>query len=168
MPAACGIQNLRPSLRDALAELSYFPSNRNSASHYDAPRIIIRLLLLNSFLIWLQNAGQAPLFIRARRAFKMPLPPRGRRSVQVMFAVDQLPWTVLPSVLAASAGIMLLQPTSQIIGMPDVKSARLDALQNVDAIHRCDFPRAAKSLFQSGTRGKYRTCDLPQVTLWPN
>jgi hypothetical protein len=49
--------------------------------------------------------------------------------------MSQSPRSVLLSVFSSSAGIVFFEPPSQVIGMPDVELACLEALQDIDVIH---------------------------------
>lgn len=83
--------------------------------------------------------------MRARRAFQIQLPFCSRRSVRVRLAVGQLPRAVLASVLSTSSGIVLLNPASQVVGMPDVESTCFDAPQDINIIHQFDIPMPAEA-----------------------
>jgi len=67
----------------------------------------------------------------------------------MMLAVGQNPRTILTSVFPTTSGIVLLDPTGQIISMPDVESACLKTLKYVDVIHQNGLLEYAHHVFFS-------------------
>jgi len=65
---------------------------------------VVKLFLVNSLSILLQDTGQFLLFVRTRRAFEIQLPLSSRRSVRMILAIDQLPRAVLVQVIISLLG----------------------------------------------------------------
>ena len=54
------------------------------------------------------------------------------------FIVKQLPGPILPRVFPASAVIMFFDSASQTVRMPNIEFAGLQALEDIDTVHKYD------------------------------
>jgi hypothetical protein len=132
------LRPLRPE-RSALAKLSYSPNNYDpkytiTASELQPPFLFTKQSLLSG-CISILNTSQTFLFLRTPRALKVHLSLCSGRPVRVRFVVKQSPRCVLSGVFSTSPGIMFFEPASEVIGMPDIESACLQALKDIDVIH---------------------------------
>ena len=57
------------------------------------------------------------------------------------FTVKQLPRPILPRVFPASAVIMFFDSASQIVRTPNIEFAGLQALEDIDTVHKYDLSR---------------------------
>ena len=130
---------LRPE-RSALAKLSYSPINYNQSYTITTSKLQSTFIPLNSLLlsdrISLQNTSQFLLFLGPSGALEVPFPLCCRSPFRMRRSVNQRPRTILSSVPSTPSGIMLLEPLSQVIGVPNIEFLCLKTFKYINVIHQ--------------------------------
>ncbi len=57
----------------------------------------------------------------------------------MLFAINQNPRTILPSIFTTKPGIVVFYSAIKIIGLPDIKLAGFPALEDIDVIYNYLF-----------------------------